>query len=727
MNPLFNKILLSRQQKVVISKSTGKTSKKVILGIIAEIAQLGFTLNGNVIEVLKTLSDGEIKVFRNILIDNLREMVGAHVKYRPLFKNFPNDIPDDETFLLKRIVGFIENSFPHDLKVLSCGHAINPLLFDLDEFNACPICLHQVDELQGDKVVIPLTEVTPLKIISLGTDSDVFAIFTNLLAAKSSISESDKEVVSDLVEALKDDVGAYIPSAITLKENIALLAGLLIKHTAIAENVLSQHVGTATGVLRIAAQLSGGDISLKEVTRFKLRNAEKNIIMSLLNNVASPLEDMKRYRSRWLRLGEVVHIGEKKKRFPNAYEAFDIIRNSESDIVTFNSKVEREIKSLKLTKRSEIITPLLKERPGEFARRLDIILRNTHDYDVVSEFNAVISKVSNSILLNLMGYFKSRDRKSAYRAFIPKGNVAKVKFIEGDDREVISAGLIDNLLLVINSELIRRYAEKEPMGSIYIDPAMKKRVIPSSQRSATKALNTITRGSRISFSETNTLRMFLYWKENEKSDRVDVDLSAIAFGDDWSYKGHLSYTSLHAFDSVHSGDITSAPHGAAEFIDINVPAFKNKGVRYVVMNVLSFTGQPFNDYECLAGFMERGDALKGAAFEAGTVKNKFDVTGNATVNLPMIFDLQENEVVWADFSLTSQAHNNNVESNSEKIVQMSKVCMSLLENKVNLYDLLMLHAAARNAVVDVEKDDSKEYDAVFDESMALDDILANWM
>ena len=139
--------------------------------------------------------------------------------------------------------------------------------------------------------------------------------------------------------------------------------------------------------------------------------------------------------------------------------------------------------------------------------------------------------------------------------------------------------------------------------------------MPFSQRSASRSLRTLVRGSKVALPEGgDTLRFFLWWKEGsvagKATGRVDIDLSAVLYDAQWRYKEHISYTNLKSdrYRAYHSGDITSAPNGAAEFIDLDMPSIVRAGGRYVLMSVLSFTRHPFVELpECFAGWMLRSE------------------------------------------------------------------------------------------------------------------------
>lgn len=138
--------------------------------------------------------------------------------------------------------------------------------------------------------------------------------------------------------------------------------------------------------------------------------------------------------------------------------------------------------------------------------------------------------------------------------------------------------------------------------------------MPFSQRSASKALRTLVRGSRIDLPEANVIRFFLWWKNGKNC--TDIDLSAALYDAEFIYKDIVSYYNLKNYGGHHSGDIVDAPEGAAEFIDIDVRKTEEMGIRYLVMSLNSYTEQPYCDLpECFADWMARKHAGSGEIFE----------------------------------------------------------------------------------------------------------------
>ena len=67
-------------------------------------------------------------------------------------------------------------------------------------------------------------------------------------------------------------------------------------------------------------------------------------------------------------------------------------------------------------------------------------------------------------------------------------------------------------------------------------------------------------------------------------------LSAVLYDAEWRYREHISYTNLRSesYRACHSGDITSAPEGACEFIDIDIPSVVAYGGRSLELTRVEF-------------------------------------------------------------------------------------------------------------------------------------------
>ncbi|MCM3032134.1 TerD family protein [Niallia sp. MER 6] len=660
---MINQIYLRRKNKLILTKGNDHTPNlHYIATILANFESLGYTFSKSIIDTLYTYSANQLNEFYLSTIDNLKELLGANKTYKPMYPNFPQQVmeaSDAELF-------------------------VNALIHYLSEGTILPEYEQQTR--------LPLYDRTEQKVIALGSTDDFLMIFRNLLSSKTSLSATDKADLEYAFSSFPEMAWQLIPREVPLKESIALLGKLLLENN-LDHKILFQYVKTATDVLRIAVSLSDGDVSLAASTRFKsFKRKERRLLLTLLENCGNIEEDMKRYKNRWIRLGERLHPGE-YKQFKKANEAFFKLRNNEH-IPTFNGLVAEAL----CTKRMDDAMTFLSERPGEFARKLDHLLRLHHQPEIVIEnFKAIAEKVETTVLLQVREHFKNRNAGNEKRSFFPKGNVAKM-FVIDNNLPDIAEEVCEEIVCICDNSLISIYKQKGPIGKVYLDEALKNYLVPFSQRSANKSVKAVVRGSKLDVAESmKTIRTFLYWKDGSKDWGTDIDLSAVMYDEAWGYLEHVSYTNLRSakYKSSHSGDITSAPAGASEFIDLDIQSVRNFGGRYIVFSIHSFSGEAFNELpECFMGWMSRENPNSGEIYEPKTVENRMDITSDSKICIPMILDLQDNKIIWTDVALRTDPYfANNVEENQMGMVLMGKALTSLV--KPNLYDLFKLHIEAR--------------------------------
>lgn len=695
-------IYLAKHLKIILPEGCGGVSSGEIATVAKNLQSLGFGLSKSVLERLATLSCDEVAAWYVKVLSILQRMVGAHRTFNPMYPNFPKQVMEASEAEL------FFNAITHYF-----GFVVSDVLGNPD-FVVLP---------QYDKKTRPeLEEFHQLRWIDLGSEDEFDAIFSHLVASNASISESDKDVLRWF--ATNRDVENLIPESIPQKETLSFLVATLPN-----SECLVSAVKTATDVLRIAVAMSEGDVSLAESTKFRnFAKQERRFLLGCLENVGpSRTEDMLRWKNRWIRLGERLHPGDFKKKYPKAFEAFDVLRNNKP-FKTFNAKVEDAIQQGD----AQVITNLLIQRPGEFARRLDHVLRTQSDQELILEcFLTVAQQVATPVLLQAWSHFQKRNYVST-RAFFPKGNAAKVQ-VKESVLPSLPYQLSQAVANGIYSVLLERFSKLPALNNVFIDQRLKDQIVPFSQRSASKSLRSISRGSRFDLPEGNTIRFFCWWKNingsDEWNDRVDLDLSASLFNTDWESSGDISYYNLREGQCYHSGDITSAPKGTCEFIDINLTSVLEMDARFVVMSVLSYSGQPFVSLpECFGGWMMRQKPNSGEIFEAKTVQAKIDITATSRACVPVIIDALNRKLYWSDLGLKSSSQINNASQNS---VGFSKIGRAIVElNKPTLLDLFEMHAGARGKLVETPDKADTVFDlyegtvTAFDTDIILSEYLA---
>lgn len=682
----INKILLRRKNLLMVQPANSeyqqsKNELALVVTMMKNVQSLGYTFSKELFDVLCNMNSEELKAFYLDTIPALKELVGADVTYTPMYPNFPTQVAEADGVEL-----FI-NAIVH---YWSLGKLI--------------------PEYQKDER-LPLIDDNKMTLLSVGNHEDLMQIFSNLVSSKTSLSEQDKEDITEIVKNCAD-YADYLPNEIPFKENVALIGKLIIENAPIkSAKAIKKYFKTATDVLRLITALSDGDISLASKTKYRsLRRCERRIILDLLANCGNILEDLFRYKFEWIRIGEIIHPFEywQWNKYNKVRGAFYIIRNEKKPLM-FGGKVQAAILRKDMTSAAD----LLKLRPGEFARQLDKVLRDSANKQyVVDAFADVASEISTPVLLQVRQHFIGRmaEIPNPVRVFFPKGNLAKAKSIK-NELPAIDKTICQNVIRICCDALVEKYKTKEEMGKVFVDDDFKNFIVPFSQRSASSTSKSVVRGSKLPIkTEATAVRAFIWWTNTAKSNgwdggRVDIDLSAAIFDSDWNFVEHVSYTRLRSekLKAYHSGDITDGgkPNGkgVAEFLDVDIDAVAKNG-RYIVYQVYNYTGQKYCDIEnCRFGWMERADVDSGEIFEPTTVDMIMDVNAESTVAIPVIFDCVERKFIWCDMNLgidSTKYRGNNLERNLSGV---NATCYAMTHlNKTNLYDLAMLNALARGTI-----------------------------
>lgn len=688
----INEMLLRRKNKVNLPKRSveheaGRAEKAMAVSIVKNVESLGFTFDKELFENLLTYPKNEIEMFYTDFIAKLKPLVGADKEYNPMYPNFPRQVAeasDAELFI---------NAILH--------------YWTFGEW---------MPEYEKDERM-PLFDETKLTVLTVGNTNDILDIFKNLVSSKTNLSAQDKADIEEII-ATYSNFYDYLPDEIPLKENVALIGKLILNKAAIKNaTAIQKYYKTATDILRLVTALSDGDISLATDTKYRsLRRCERRMVMDLLAGCGNILEDMYRYQYQWIRIGEIIHPFEfTAKRYKSVNDAFNNLRNEKKPLFV-PGKVQAAIN----VKDMQTAAILLKDRPGDFARQLDKLLRDASNKNyVVNCFREVADKVSVPVLLQVRQHFKDRNNGNPIRVFFPKGNLARAISIP-NELLAVDDKICKAVVKICDNAIIEQFKSKDFMGNVYIDESMRNFLVPFNQRSASTGSKNLVRGSRVGLNENaEAVRAFIWWTNTDKSrntysdGRVDIDLSAAIYDENWNYVEHISYTRLRSgkMKAYHSGDITNGGSvngkGVAEFIDINVDAVAQSG-RYVAFQVYSFTGQKFSELpNCRFGWMEREDVNSGEIFEPSTVDMSIDVNAEGVTAIPVIFDCKTKEFIWCDMNLAMSQNRyscwgNNLESNLRGV---TAVCYAMTHlSKPNLYSLIAFNAMARGMMVDNRND-----------------------
>ncbi|SOD81241.1 hypothetical protein SAMN06272781_7370 [Streptomyces sp. 1222.2] len=629
----------------------------------AVLMDVGFKLSAELLERLSGLSGAAVLHTARRTLRTVREMVGDHVRHNSYFIDFPANVPDTEEFWTRCVVRALGDEKSRESVLTQLANGVLDLL-SLPTYGRYQHSYEEMLAAQDELIAAAGDRVT---VLHAGRDLD--AELTDLyLALAGSTTPLGEEHLGDLALLAGRCALGPQPERIPVRENRAVVNEARLG--AGADLLLD----TVTDVLRLACALSGGDVTLQEPTRFRAlsRPARRALLAGLDAVVAAnpaKLADVHAHREPFKRLGERLHPHE-YPRWPHAADVFAVARG-EKEARSFGSRAEQLLGAGDVPG----AVKLLESAPGRLFRALDLLLRAAADQ---TERDAVVAAavrgapaVSGRVVLSVREHFHNRERESEKpRIFVNRRGRA---WVTPDRRPPVPAADRDRLIAALDAEIRRRLPAP---GRLLVDPDILDVALPLSGRATSAGLGVLPRGS-VSAVEGELLRFFVYWKETER--RTDYDLSALLLRSDYDVDEWLSYTSLTAVGGEHSGDVTEAPEGASEFINLSLDRVR---AAYVVPQVNIYAGEGFEEVEeSFFGFMLRDGEQKGRPFEPRTVRMKSELRGVGRVALPLVFRRGDDGrwgAKWLHLYLKGISEANRVEENQ---VSVSKVVRAVVERE----------------------------------------------
>ncbi len=644
--------------------AAGQVAAEAIEIFRRNLERLGYRPSAELLAACEQLSQSDFADFHRDLLSELQVLTGSHVAFEPLYPAFPEQV---------RRMPFWRLFINAQTHYLTSGRWRPRFRLRLRP---------------ADDAAHELTELRPV------SDIDLCSLMGNLIHQNNAFTGDDRTDLSWFVRTRPAEAEDLLPDTMRRRENAAYLVSWFLSVRPDRLDLVTRFCRSATDVLRLAAVCSEGDASLATHVRFKsFGRRMRRAMLSVIEAQECPAAEMQGLRERWLRLGERIHPGEFASEFPAAAEAFRITRNR-LPTESYYSRLERQLSDGNFAGAAA----QLAERPGQFARRLDHLFRLAGEQagEVLARLETCVDTVPTPILLQLASHFGRRAQVLERRTFFPKGNVARAFTVE-KPLHALDPALCERTVALLERTLRKRFAALEPLGNVYLDPALENFPAPFATRSASRAFRTLSRGSRLDLPPGDTIRFFLWWTDGPH--RTDVDLSAAVLDENYILKQYVAYYQLKSECGVHSGDIVSAPNGAAEFVDISIPAALKCGGRYLAMTVNMYWGGPFCDLpECFAGWMARSRPGSGEIFEPRTVVDRLDLTADTHVGVPLVVDLANRKLIWCDLALgRAPTWQNSLHNNLRGVTMGVRAFVEL--QRPTLHDLFRLHATARGQLV----------------------------
>lgn len=673
------------------------------IALLAEsFASLGYKLDGTSLATLYTVGKKDLSVFYNESYMLLACAKGANVQHKVFYPNFP----------------FMANVTANEYYIRAVLHYLTARKDDYGFANADIKEREHENVNNEEKITLTIVDIARADDVLVG---DGIAALTQKLP----VAESEIETYETIWRTYADRI---VPTEIPFKENMARYVVALTdgKKPTITPNMLS-FCKTITDVLRVYAVVSGESEQLYYPLQFVSlpRSARKTVLDKIdkLCTSSNADEDVQRNEFLWKRAFEKLHPGEYKHDFPHVYALASALRNG-----ILPKTFEAQLDVLKCNPDGYMLA--LASRPTEFARRLDFMLRSFDTATVLRNFHSVAKNVSVNVLATLLEFYRNRcDMPKDVRDIVFYSESLRMVQVP-ETRAELPKEVCAAVCNVIVCALADRFADYPQKGTLYIGENMKNYAVPTSSRSASKQTHTLTHGSIVYVGDGERgdfVRLFTHWKNGDS--RVDIDLSVELVSDDLKNAISLSWHNPDGgkpFNSYHSGDFTTAPDGASEFVDLDIAAARKFG-RYAVVCNYCYTGQTFDVIpECFSGVMFMPQrAKRGAVFNPQFVRHKFDLTQHANKNIAFALDLQTLTMVWMDVNLLS-AHSNLVASGDSGLVIALR---RALRKHVTMDEWLRLHISHlaltdnRNAATIVADDDGNADLSPYD----TEKFAAEWM
>lgn len=741
----------------------------------ADLLGLGYTLSGPLQEALLALSQDALAQVGRFLFGSLAAWEGMNRAFVPLFTHFPQSVPKDtHSFYVQRVLVWLFQD-PHQpciqcgsvttVQALDpCAHVVCTSCFDPREFNACPICHRRVSP--GQPYFQPVTHPSTQGLhvlregrmtrLSLATDLESAAreLLERLLSRATVLRPDELDLVRTVVSHFRMKVLGWFPARVPVKETLAQVVGTLLRlEPTSAADVLggaAAHLKTATDFLRVLVAWAGGnpDLTVKVPLKSHPRSLRRAVLKAL---EALPLlnltEDVHRHPGLWKAMAGQLHVFERWQEHPNVALAFATLRGTvlkpHTDFSqglldmtrpypgafltqpqdggltvrfrSWSSQVEEALKRREL----DGALRLLRQRPGELMRRLDHVARTvlaagqgaSLERELVSSLEAAAPRAAPALLLTASAHLRRRHAPFRRRVFFPKGEATHAWGTE-DRRPLLPGDTIGELVGPLERELLRR-AEKLPaLPQALLDEALSDLLVPFAEKTASRSLVAVPRGSTLELPEGEHLRFFVHWTEPVGT-RVDLDLSVALYDAKWWLVDQCDFTNLRLADdsAVHSGDITSGapPLGGAEFLDVHAPKLLAQGVRYAVPTIFSYNSVSFDRMQdAFAGFMVRKSS-DGPHFDAREVEQRFDLQGSAKIAIPLIIDLQARKLLWVDVKIPADDIYQSVHTSRGGLAHIGQDTLAYFGTgaRPTLWELACLHAAARTRTVYVRRKDAR--------------------
>lgn len=626
-------LVVTRSHRVPVGATTRSgDGSAVTRQFDAVLMSAGFKMSGDLLSVLASRDPGEVMDLAVRVLPVVRKMSGAHSTHNVYFRDFPFGVPDTEEFwagLFSQLV-LAQGEQQAAEQVLSLTPGPDPqLMVSLLALPGYGTPQHGYAEMLAahDSLVEAASDRVTMLDEGVSLHAEGRQLTQRLAGRNVPLSGADLEALVFLAGLYTDDLAAPVP----VRENQAVINEARIRKG------LPARVSSVTDVLRLAVQLSGGDVTLQQRTKFKsFPRSQRRAIMASLDSVVplrvgagyDALSQVHQHAEAWKRLGERIHPHE----FPGM-RSHDVFAVARGHLLAspVGARVMAQMQRSRIREAAEIMAP------GQLFRSLDWLLRSCLDSTdiaaVLDRASESAGQVSGRVLLGAREHFENRrDHTSSPRIFANRRGTA---WSLPDRRSRLGAVPRTAAIRMLDDAIGTRMETWLTRNPLVIEREMLGVALPLSGKTTPPGLGILPRGSVAPLTGLDTLSVFVHWAQAQQ--RTDYDLSTLLLDEQFGNAEHVSWTRYHGTGAVYSGDITSAPlpDGATEIISLTMRQVRHK---VIIPQVHIYSGDDFAvAAESYFGFMERDGRQAGQPFEPRTVRAKSDMRGSGRVALPLMF------------------------------------------------------------------------------------------
>ena len=509
----------------------------------------------------------------------------------------------------------------------------------------------------------------------------------NMLSARTSLSPYDKEIVLFTVDNFKQD--EYMPAKIQFRETQAMLD----KYNFQKGNLENINIRSMQDFERLLVALSDGDLSMsKKQTVRNFSNQERKALYSIFKNaldknypvMLESAADRQTLRTCKNILKDRLHfnnMGDKK-----LYNEFIAKAEKHEKVMGIYERNMRDCKYDVAAKVLSRYSPTLmiqhtREILGKACQYVDMVEKHVKTPQVKSEHRQMLRTIESCIsasakradvktLLSLMNEaVKDHD---PYKIVTPKNK--NDLMVKPNKSVELTTSARTAIMMHVTNAIDFQYKNMEMQGKlnvkkgtkVYIDPNLDKCPIPTVGRNDIGKNRTLPTGTQVPVNEGPVLRTALYKKAKQNQ---FIDFTCGFLNKDFQLVGQVSWNNLKQTVGehdigYHSGDTMMCQNGCTEVIDVNLNEAKSKfkDARYIAFSAIMWNGTPLSSCDELfmtmatvdsksMGKNEEGKTLNGlkggdnSLFDPALVQFKFDITGDKSVAVPVLYDIVENKAI----------------------------------------------------------------------------------